>query len=357
VIACSHSEPFVTESQATAVPYENLTPVRLTYNPGNNYWPSWTEDGKGIIYYYSITEADIHADDRCIGLLQPAGGSRLWQMCDERREHADSADSFAGAAIGTDGRLIYLEVSTKRGSGGPTGVNQGPQTTNLWLADTTFPFQRHKLLDLSNGMIVGGTFVNWLRDVQWTGPASFIALAQVDTIRPPPIPASWVDTVFVGVGVVSGTINPSGATLSLLPGTVGAKSYSLAENGASIIFSRSGLTLERVMESGGSPNIVTTIPAASGRKINGLTCRETSCLVATSTPATFPVNQLWLVSLATGAKSQLPVVVDDFPRLSPVSNEMIGWNVTTMVSDFPFVKDPPPPRPRGAIVLFKELLP
>jgi hypothetical protein len=341
--ACGHSEPFTTQSQTQTLPYASQEPVRLTYNPGDNYWPSWTEDGRGIIYYYSVSNPDSYADDRCIGLLRPSGGTRIWQMCDERREHADSADSFAGAAIGSDGRLIYLEISTRRGSGGLSGVNQPPQTTVLWLADTTFPFQRRPLLQL--GTQVSGTFVNWLRDTQWIGPTSFIALAQFDSIRPYPRSA-LVDSIFIGVGVVRGEIGSSGATLSIVPGTESASSYSLAENGTSLIIWRSGLALERVPLGGGTPSTIATIPTATGRKITGLTCQGSICLVSTTMSAP-PAIRFWRVSLATGVAIDIAVGVDSFPRISPTSTDVVGRNVTSTVVGSRL----------GSLFLYRGLLP
>ncbi len=228
VLGCSHSEPFTVTNNALTEPFSSAPPIRLTLNAGDNYWPSWTEDGKGIIYSYSYPQPTSHADDRCLGLLPPTGGTRLWQLCDERREHADSADSFAAAAIGTDGRLIYLEASTRRGSGGLSGVNQPPKNTVLWLADTALPFQRRALLVL--GAQISDSFVNWFRDTHWIGPTSFVTLAQFDYIRLAPKSALF-DSVFTGLGVVRGEIGPTAATFAIVPGTAGAQSYSLAEGG------------------------------------------------------------------------------------------------------------------------------
>jgi len=253
-LGCSHSQPFGTGVDAVTVPFSAAPPVRLTYNAADNYWPSWTEDGRGIIYSYSYTQPDTHADDRCIGVLPATGGARVWQLCDERREHADSADSFAAAAIGTDGRLVYLEASSRRGPGGLSGVNPPPQTIVLWLADTALPFQRRALLQL--GARISGQFVNWFRDTHWTGQASFVTLAQFADFKPRPNGA-LVDTIFFGVGIARGEILPTGATLSLVPGTAGATMYSVAENGASLVFVRSGPAIERVPAGGGSPTTAT----------------------------------------------------------------------------------------------------
>ena len=320
--------------------------MRLTYNPGNNYEPTWAEDGRGIIYHYSYQSPDIHADDRCVGLLPPGGGTRLWQMCDERREHSDSADSFAGVAIGTDGRLLYLELSTRRGPGGLSGVNQPPQTRTLWLADTAFPFQRRKLLDLSFGLNLNGIFFNALRDVRWVGSTSFIALAakQGTDINP------W-DSTLTGIAVVRGEITTAGATLSIVPGTEGATNYSLAENGVSLIITRSGLILERVPIAGSAAVPVATIPTLSVNDpshptsdIGNLTCSSTTCLAT--------AGGVWQVDLTSGHATALATRITS-ARLSPASGDVAGTVVTSNVR----IQVGGPVQPLSSIVLFHGVLP
>ncbi len=317
MLGCSHSDSFTTASSTLSVPMQSTPPIRLTYNAGDNYWPSWTEDGRGIIYHYSYPSPDIHADDRCVGLLPPSGGTRLWQMCDERPEHADSADSFAGAAIGADGRLIYLEVSSRRGPGGLSGPNQPPQTIVLWLADTAFPFQRRKLLDF--GFRLADTFVNWLRDTQWTGQTSFVSLAMFADFRQGN--GSRIDSVFTGLGVVHGEISSTGATLTFVPGTEGAQMYSFAENGASFIIYRSGSSIERVPVAGGTPSTVATLPGALP---TGLTCQGSTCLVTTGHPGS--PQSIYRVALTTGEAVPLTAMINDSPRLPPTGTTLVGRN-------------------------------
>ncbi len=346
---CGHSSSFVSEEQSTSVPYAATIPVRLTYNPADNYWPSWTQDGRAILYDYSTTEGDSHGDDRCIGLLRQSGGTRLWGMCDTRREHADSADSFAAAAIDSVGRLLYLEASTKRGSGGLSGVNQPPKTVNLWLADTTFLFQRRKLLDISNGLQLDGHFVNWLRDTQWLSPSSFVALAQFDSIRPH-MHGAEVDSVFIGVGVVLGEIGTSGAALSMIAGTHGATEYSIAEQGQSLVVWRNGLSVERVAMSGGLPQTVATLPSAPGRAITGVTCRDDACIVTTVASGAGP--HAWRLTLSTGTFTDLGAGPDEFPRLSPTSGDLVGRIFTGFVHSIPGASL----RQQGALHLYPGLL-
>ena len=45
-----------------------------------------------------------------MGILPAAGGSRIWQLCDDRAVRADSVTSFTAYALATDGRLLYAEA-------------------------------------------------------------------------------------------------------------------------------------------------------------------------------------------------------------------------------------------------------
>lgn len=243
-LACGHSESFLTATDNQTAPFAGGTDARLTYNGDQDYWPTWTEDSSGVLYAYVDAGRPDH--DRCIGLLNPNGGTRIWQMCDNQPGHADSTDSFAGFALGRDGRLLYEEASAKVGT-------EAPSTKVLWLADSAHPFTRRKLLTLP--VQVGGMAVDWLADIAWTGASDFIALAQEYTpvSRCAPHICAADDSAFVGRFVVRGHIDAAGAALTPIAGTDGANSYALAESGNSIVFSqRSGTQLYGVAVVGGT---------------------------------------------------------------------------------------------------------
>jgi hypothetical protein len=89
-----------------------------------------------------------------------------------------------------------------------------------------------------------------------------------------------VDSVFYGETLVRGTIDPQGATLLPVAGTAGATSYSLAEDGASIVFTqRDNVNLLKVPAAGG---VATAIPATSRPDVQllGVSCRGVACVVA-----------------------------------------------------------------------------
>ena len=300
--ACGHSDSFPTGSNSATVPLVSGGDTRLTYNSDQDYWPSWTEDSAGVLYaYVAAGRADR---DRCVGLLSPGGGTRLWEMCDNQAGHGDSTDSFTAFALGRDGRLLYQEVTARIGTEVPT-------TKVLWLADSARPFTRRKLITFP--VLVGGTSVDWLADLAWTGPADFIGLAEEYVPVPHCRSCSAEDSAFIGKFVVRGHIDGAGATLSPISGTEGANVFALAEGGSAIVFARRGSNaLQGVAAAGGTPVLLSTV--GTQNTIVGIACRDVTCIVATDQLVLLPneslevfpslgapAGSLYRVNLTTGA--------------------------------------------------------
>jgi hypothetical protein len=300
---CGHSEGFLTSSSGQSTPFAGGSDIRLTYNGDQDYWPAWTEDSAGVLYaFVPVGRAD---HDRCVGLIAPTGGTRSWELCDNQPGHADSTDSFTAFALGTDGRLLYQEVTAKIGAEVPT-------TRALWLADSARPFTRRKLLVLP--IFLGGTSVDWLADLTWTGPADFIGLAQelVPVPHCPPHVCATDDSAFVGKFLVRGHIDAAGATLVPVSGTEGANSYALAEDGHSLVFSqRGGNQLYGVAATGGTSVLLGSV--GNQNSITGIACRGAICVVTTNLltvlpnqPGVFPsvdtpAGALYRFNISTGA--------------------------------------------------------
>ncbi len=351
-----HSDSYDTPSVSPLGPFNNADPVQLTFNVERDYWPAWTEDGAGILYQFAQTG---HADDdRCIGLVPAAGGTRIWSFCDDRLSQRDSSNSFSAFALRPDGTLLYLEAVGRAGSaaGGVTRIR--PDATVLWLADTARPLERRKLLTFP--VHIDDSLVTWLQDVAWDGPHRFFALAS--DFEPtgsicPPYPAV-IDSAFYGEMVVRGVIDSIGVTLTQVQGTGGAASYSIAENGASLVITRRGsLDIARVPIDGGAPVVVGTLPAQLNRRVLGVTCRNKTCVVATAafeklTMRPFPTSftcapppppptppppacprsgdaTLWALDLESRQVRVLaghtlpPAPTWATPKLSPVSNDIV----------------------------------
>ncbi|HEY8062881.1 MAG TPA: hypothetical protein VID74_08790, partial [Gemmatimonadales bacterium] len=77
---CGHSDAFV-PANSTLGPFNTGTDIRLTLNPEQDYWPAWTDDGRGILYaFVNSVEPGIANRHRCMGMLPGGGGSRVWQL-------------------------------------------------------------------------------------------------------------------------------------------------------------------------------------------------------------------------------------------------------------------------------------
>ncbi|HEY4321532.1 MAG TPA: hypothetical protein VGM77_10180 [Gemmatimonadales bacterium] len=274
VIAC-HAEPYDTPAEAALGPRTTGDEVQLTYSSEQDYWPAWTEDGQGILYAFVDPS---HPRHRCIGLLPAAGGTRRWQLCDNRGIRNDTLSSYGAFALDTAGRLLVAEATASVGLYDPI-----PRVT-LWLADSADPYRRQQLLVLP--VTVGATPVTWLADLQWTGPTTFLALGQlVATETEVGIPT---DTSFSSGGiVVEGTIANGQATLRPIAGTDSATGYSLAEGGSVIAFARRhDLRIATVPRAGGvatpAPIVRTGLDTAENvtQEIAGLSCTRSICIVA-----------------------------------------------------------------------------
>jgi len=329
LVGCSHGEPFAAPDPTTDV----LGPgsdVRLTYNVEQDYWPAWTADGRGILY--SFVNLKPGREHRCIGLIPATGGTRIWQLCDDRGIEADSVSSFTAYALDAGGRLLYTEATAA-----DDGQALSPDRTTLWLADTAKPFVRRELVTLP--AFAGTTPIEWLVDLEWTGTSTFTVLDQDLAIYSHCRFCGFVDTAFYGIAVLRGTLTATGVSFEPIAGTTGATSYTFAENGASIVFTlRNDRRLYKVSATGGTRVVVATGIGPVGGQLLGVSCRGVNCIVA-SDPVTlsddvfgtFPSadsgpRELHGISLETG--SVLTIRSDTAglfatPRISPVRGDVV----------------------------------
>jgi hypothetical protein len=329
VLAGCHSDAFVTPNPPLG-PFSSGADEQLTFNTEQDYWPAWTADGAGILYAFVLP--GVVPQHRCIGLLPAGGGSRIWQLCDDRATQRDSINGFTAYALGADGRLIYVEAEA------PSGVQgAAPVHTALWLADSATPFQRRALLTVPT--FAGTTPVSWLADLAWTGPATFIVLAQNLSLFAHCFGCAADDSLFFGAAVLRGTIGDAGATLQAVSGTDGATSYSLAENGASIVFTRRDDPHLFKVPSGGGTDTAVALVGGAGQLL-GVSCRGSICVVADDPvilssailgTVVFPgigigPMELRAVTLSTGQVQVLRTTsgIVATPQVSPVSGDVVA---------------------------------
>jgi hypothetical protein len=340
LIGSCHADPFTTPAAHAAGPSGSGNDVTLTFNVEQDYWPAWTEDGRGILYAFVDPAMPNH---RCVGLLPAAGGTLTWDLCDNRAIRRDSSSTYGGFALDSTGRLLLTEgVSASR------GLLPQPVST-LWLTDTAHPYLRTALA--TTPLAVEGTQFTWLSQLRWTGPQTFLLLAgQFETFthcvnllvgdkvahQCIATDTSWE----IGPSaVLSGALTDRGASLHLVPGSTGASEFSTAQAGATLVFA-SGSRLLSVPAAGGTPTVV----ASAGVPIAGVSCKGDSCVYATDSlevsidqpSARFfdsdsltPVGpaQLRKVSLTTGATNVIAAgvmpAVFASPAISPVTGDLV----------------------------------
>ncbi|MEP6591938.1 MAG: hypothetical protein ABJC19_12225 [Gemmatimonadota bacterium] len=319
--ACGHSDPFTTLPSGATGPLNDAG--QLTINPVGLF--DWAGDGAGILVYTSRPNEQYDLpllpgggrkdpQDTCLGLIPPAGGSMIWQLCDRRMSHyRDSNDVFVSASIGSRGELLYVESIQRPGFFFPVGLE-----AELWLGSRHAPFaERRHLLRLyrdDNGHpTVSPDQINWLSGVQWAGPDAFIAKALY--LRP-----DGLETPF---GIARGVITRDTATLSILPGTAGIDDFVPAEGGSSIVYFRGQTVVLSRPATGGAERVVTTLPDAAGRQIRSLSCQLQLCVAVTQEAESNGIraSNLWRISLATGqatiVRSFLAAAVPTLARLAP----------------------------------------
>jgi hypothetical protein len=309
--ACDHSAGYLVPDLPRLGPWTATDPIRLTLNGDQDYWPAWAEDGAGVLYSY--VQPGRPDGDRCVGLIPASGGTQTWHLCETRATHEDSTDSFGGYALGSEGQLLYFQVTALSGK-------EVPDHGVLWLADTTSPFDGRRPM-AETPIAVGGAVATWFSNLQWEGETTFLALAQ----RYEPFPhcrfCNAADTALFGLTVVRGTITTTGASLAAIPGTTDAVAYSLAENGTSLVVAfADSLVLHLLPVQGGSAVRIDGIPADSLKHVTGLSCAGAICLVSTDRgylrPHPFasppdvpspppPTGEVWQVDLASGIATRI----------------------------------------------------
>ncbi len=320
VAGCSHTEPPTGPPQAPEGPFGTTTPIRLTFNSGQDVYPSYAEDGSSILYTFQVPGRPDR--DRCLGIIPASGGSRVFEVCETRVGYNDSTDMIASGALGTDGRLIYLHTTSRTNA-------QLPGSSRLYVTDTTAGSTPRLLLTMP--VPFGGSSVDWLADIRWTGDATFLALGQQFTVVPVGAGAAR-DTVYIPIGVAKGMVSPTGATLQLIPGTEGATSYARSTDGTAILFTRGGSTVFRVAVDGGAATPLATIPSVGAAdRITGFDCQEGRCVVLVAYNRVPPAppgvtNVVYSVDEAGGAMTSRAVTETAtwlWPRLSPVSDDFV----------------------------------
>ena len=292
---------------------------------------AWTENGGGIIYSSACLSRSQPPPDPIfptktipsILLLPASGGSAFWELCEAEKSlinpppanPGDSTTTLYGAALGADGRLIYVECVWLWLHGildqeSLNCANSG--VISMWLADSAAPFtRRRRLFTLYRASQTTTSPVNNVLNVRWVGSAAFIASGYSL--------AANSDVVFLGLVYGTTGINPS---LGIIPNTDRVRLSSPAEGNATLVFSRDSLLVERMPLRGGTITSVAMLPALAGRALIDLSCKDELCLLLTQEPSGSGITStFWTMDLATGAVMSL--------RTYPIALSSAQWSPGT----------------------------
>jgi hypothetical protein len=248
--ACGHSEPFTTAETRSDVPFSSAVPVRLTYAPGANTRPRFSEDGSVLIYAFARGTPDR---DRCLATLPVGGGTRLRTFCWTAAGQDTMADGLEVGALATDGRLAFTRHTSRV-------INLAANDAALYVAPEGDVAAADRVLDLFVFQPAGGIAWDYLLDLTWSGPNELTALATDASIVNRCPPGFCPDTAFVGLHVA--TIQPGTET-----GTTTVTAVAVGPSAAGIAVDRSTSRrfiryLDRVEEllADGTTAVVWTVP-------------------------------------------------------------------------------------------------
>ncbi|MGH7593976.1 MAG: hypothetical protein ACRELE_09020 [Gemmatimonadales bacterium] len=115
LLSCGHSDAF--NPSATSVGSFNTGfDIRLTLNPDQDYWPTWTADGRGILYaFVNPVNAGVVADrHRCMGILPAAPQYRTALVTPPITADTLFADSsFVGGVAAASGSVVIGTIAAR----------------------------------------------------------------------------------------------------------------------------------------------------------------------------------------------------------------------------------------------------
>lgn len=206
--ACDHSAAFSPADPRTTVPFTTGSPRAITFSTGDDRNPAWLPDGSGIIY--SSEQLGRRDHDRCLQILPATGGQVTTRLCNLQNVHLDdSTDRYEAPAVNTDGQLLYTLAR------GFVGLQKGPRQA-LVLSTVASPFAGARELTPIPYFASNGRTHSSITQIHWTGPGTFIYLAQNlfyegSTFLP--------DTFYTGLDVVRGDLSSGDAVLTVVAGT------------------------------------------------------------------------------------------------------------------------------------------
>ena len=228
--ACEHSAPFRPEAYGPTGPLGTGSPLRLTFNPGQDLDPAWLHDGSGVVY---TGERRDRADrDRCLAFM-PAGGGAITRSVCRTSAADDTLNVFEDAAFSANDSVVYVRASTERFL-----QSIGPDAQQLVVAAAAAPNDARVLQGIPFTAPWGTTY-DALSHIAWLGPGRVAAVGERVTY-PRACKTCPADTVRTGIGIVIVDFTSAAPVLARLADGDSASSLAAAANGDTLYFTRDG---------------------------------------------------------------------------------------------------------------------
>ncbi len=226
--ACDHAEPFRAPDPREPGPLSGALPRQLTYNRGTDRTPSWSDDGRYLLYSYEDLSRSV--PDHCLGVLPAAGGSRLRSACQNLPAFADSLDAFEWPAE-RRGRVAYL-VSTS----GP--LDDAPARRTLVVAPFGNLLQARRLVSFPYHSTTGRPH-DLAISVSWLDSTTILYIGAVGAVVRPCLTCRS-DTLFLGQDLVRLDLRTLPPIREDIPGTYLVNSAAPGPDGRSVYYTVAG---------------------------------------------------------------------------------------------------------------------
>jgi len=227
---CSHGDLFQPQSEPARSPRGSGAFHRVTYNVGDDLFPSWVPGAPDVAY--SFAPGDQIGNDRCAGTIPAEGGVRRTLAC-RSGPPSDSIATSNWPVLRQDGRLAYVWESLN-----PYPSTQRPDSALLYIqngADASGQRVAHRFPHVIPGVDVytSATHVGWLN------ADTLLAVAVADVLIRDCSGCAF-RTVRAGRAVVLVDVSSLPGALIVMSGTGGASAVAPGLTGRDFYFTIAG---------------------------------------------------------------------------------------------------------------------
>ncbi len=219
--ACSHDDLVVPAIITDKPPRGTGTFHRVTFNAGNDLFPSWIA-GSGEIAY-SFAPSDRLSNDQCAGTIPAEGGTRRTLAC-RAGAASDSIASSNWPVVGSDARFVYVWEPLK-----PYPATARPDSALIYVQPLVADAAAARIVFRFPYVIPGVDVYTSATHLGWLNRDTVVAVAVADvSIRD--CAGCAFRTVRAGRAVILLDLN-STSVLTIVAGTAGASAVTPGQTG------------------------------------------------------------------------------------------------------------------------------